>query len=110
MIDELIHKIKHSETAVFCGAGISYHSGLPIVHQLISKILDVISVNSADAQIILNSDMPFETFIESIDNEVGVDTILEIFEAGEPNTTHELLAEFVMGDCGYVRFFLLEDN
>lgn len=95
MFKQLITNIKKSDTAVFCGAGISYHSGLPLVSHLIKKIFEVMDVSEADAEIILNSNMPFETFVETIHNEVSIDEILEIFAKGVPSTTHELIAELV---------------
>lgn len=98
MIEELIYNIANTtscNTAIFCGAGVSYHSGLPLVNNLVKKIFEVMQISAADTDIILNSDMPFEAFVETIRNEVSVDEILEIFAKGMPNTTHELIAELV---------------
>ncbi|TRW25365.1 tetratricopeptide repeat protein [Flavobacterium zepuense] len=95
MFDELINKIKNSGTAIFCGAGISYHSGLPLVNDLIKEILDVLEVSVMDADALASSTMPFEGFIEALNNEVDVDELLSIFERGEPNSTHYLIAGLV---------------
>lgn len=108
MLDQLIDKIgksiKGQSAAIFCGAGISFHSGLPLVSDLIKKILAVIDIHEKDASIILNSNIPFEFFIETIRNEVSVDEILEIFSKGYPNTNHELIAELVKS--GFIKTIL----
>lgn len=108
MLDQLINNIgksinKHN-TAIFCGAGISYNSGLPLASDLVKKILEVIDIKEKDASIILNSNIPFEFFIETIRNEVSVDEILEIFSKGEPNTNHELIAE--LANAGFIKTVL----
>lgn len=93
ILSEISTTIKKRSTAIFCGAGLSYHSGMPLVSDLIKKILAVLEIGEEDASIILNSNIPFEFFIETIRNEVNVDEILNIFSSGEPNTNHELIAE-----------------
>ncbi|MDI1256943.1 MAG: tetratricopeptide repeat protein [Flavobacterium sp.] len=84
-----------TQTAVFCGAGISYHSGLPIVKSLLGKILDSMGIEESEGKIILESDMPFEYFMETIMNEVVVDDLLDIYNNGEPNATHHYIAALV---------------
>lgn len=57
MIEELIYNIANTtscNTAIFCGAGVSYHSGLPLVNNLVKKIFEVMQISEADADIILN--------------------------------------------------------
>ena len=95
LILKISEKIKFQETAIFCGAGISFNSGLPLVNDLIKYILNKIDVKDSDAEKILYSNLPFEAFIQTLADEVSVDSILEIFSKGEPNTNHELIAEFV---------------
>jgi NAD-dependent SIR2 family protein deacetylase len=104
IIDKIGKSIKEHDAAIFCGAGISLHSGLPLVSDLIKKILAVIDLHEKDASIILNSNIPFEFFIETIRNEVCVDEILEIFNKGKPNTNHELIAELVKS--GFIKTIL----
>lgn len=96
--------IREINTAIFCGAGISYHSGLPLVSELEKKILTALDINENDSSIILNSNIPFEFFIETIRNELSVDEILEIFSKGEPNTNHDLIAELVK--AGFIKTIL----
>lgn len=86
---------KKSNKAIFCGAGISYHSGLPIVNILIEKILKTLQVENAEIQNILNSNIPFEYFMETIRNEVNIDKLIDIYGMGKPNATHYYIAELV---------------
>lgn len=98
-IDKLITALNNSKNgiknALFCGAGISYNSGLPLVNNLIKKILESMGVETSEIEMVLNSDLPFEAFIETIHREVSIDEILDIFDIGEPNTNHELIAELI---------------
>ena len=95
LILNISEKIEFQETAIFCGAGISFNSGLPLVNELIKYILSRIDVNDSDTKKILNSNLPFEAFIQTLADEVSVDNILDIFSKGEPNTNHELIAQLV---------------
>ncbi|WP_421870646.1 tetratricopeptide repeat protein [Marinoscillum sp.] len=101
MLDRLITEIRTSirsgNSAIFCGAGISYNSGLPLATDLVKKILESIDIKGKDAVPILNSNMPFEFFMETIFKEVSIDEILDIFKMGEPNANHELIAELLKG-------------
>lgn len=94
-ISDVSKMLKLQETAIFCGAGISYNSGLPLAKDLIGYILNVLGVNDSDAEKILCSNLPFESFIQILSDEGSIDSILEIFEKGEPNTNHTLIAELV---------------
>lgn len=53
---------------------------------------------------ILNSSLPFESFIETIKEETDIDDILEIFKYGKPNTNHLLIAQLAVS--GYVSTIL----
>ena len=92
---EISEKIKLQESAIFFGAGISYNSGLPLVYDLIKYLLNTIDVGDSDAEKILNSNLPFEGFIQTISDEVSVDSILDIFSKGEPNGNHEFIAGLI---------------
>lgn len=95
IIIEICERIKFCKTAIFCGAGISYNSGLPLANDLIKYILKILNVEESDAELILNSNLPFEAFIEILKNEVNIDCILDIFDKGAPNTNHEFIASLV---------------
>lgn len=95
LISEIGNAIKHKKLAVFCGAGISYNSGLPLAHDLLRNLLSAIDVNANDSSTLLNSNLPFEAFIQTLTDESNVEDILDIFSNGEPNTNHELIAELI---------------
>lgn len=100
-ISTICESLKHKETAIFCGAGISFNSGLPLVNDLLKYILRLVGVNNNDAEKLLKSNLPFEAFIQTLIDEASVDDILEIFSKGEPNTNHDLIAEIL--NSGYVK-------
>lgn len=103
-ISTICENLTLKKTAIFCGAGISFNSGLPLVNDLLKYILELIEVNDIDAEKILQSNLPFEAFIQTLTDEAGVDDILEIFSKGEPNTNHNLIAELL--NLGYVKTVL----
>lgn len=96
---EIINGINHCKTIVFCGAGISRDSGLPIVSQFIPYILEKLEVPEEDKKLILDKDyspkIPFEAFIEGIQVGHNLDSILDVYDQGEPNTNHILLAKLI---------------
>jgi tetratricopeptide (TPR) repeat protein len=97
-IDELIFELKESvdgkKLAVFCGAGIAFNSGLPLAKELVREILIKLDTPENEREnIILRSDLPFESFIETLRENSNADKIFDIFNLGEPNITHILLAK-----------------
>lgn len=92
-LENIIRKFSNEQIAIFCGAGISYNSGLPLANQLTKYILSKIGLLGKESAFVLNSNLPFEAFMETILNETHIDEILEIFEQGLPNTNHKLIAE-----------------
>lgn len=105
MIDKLIRdiqfKIQNKELALFCGAGISFHSGIPLVNGLLKYILEVLDVKDSDFPRILNSDLPFEAFIQTLSSEEDINDILDIFSKGEPNVNHKFIALLIK--AGYLK-------
>jgi len=99
VIGELISNIKACRTVFFCGAGISRNSGLPIVNQLVPYILNKLGLPNDDIQLICDSDnclcIPFELFIERIQANCDPELIYDIYQLGEPNSNHILLARLI---------------
>jgi tetratricopeptide (TPR) repeat protein len=98
-INEIIKGINLGETAVFCGAGISRDSGMPIVNQLVPYILQKLEVSGEHIKLLLdidnNPNIPFEAFMESIHERYNPELIFDIYKQGEPNTNHILLAKLI---------------
>ncbi|MFQ5628842.1 MAG: SIR2 family protein [bacterium] len=99
-LHELNEGIKCKKTVVFCGAGISRSSGLPIVTELVPYILEKLGVTKAETETIMNAGLPFEAFIETLRENSDPNKIFDIFDLGEPNTNHFLLAK--LAKAGYV--------
>lgn len=104
IVENITLKIKDKETALFCGAGISYHSGIPLANVLLKYILQVLEVEESNASRILNSNLPFESFIQTLASEEGINDILDIFSRGEANTNHKLIAYLIK--LGYIKTVL----
>jgi len=80
------------EFAIFCGAGISKNSGLPLANELKQSILEKLPIDKKDIDEVMNSNIPFEAFMETISENTDIPKILDIFEQGVPNTNHILIA------------------
>jgi tetratricopeptide (TPR) repeat protein len=94
-VSALADDLKSQTTAILCGAGISRHSGLPVVDQLVPFVLDTLEVPEDSRKTITTSSLPFEAFIETVRQVCNIDLLLDIFALGKPNTNHLLLAKLV---------------
>lgn len=98
-INEIISEINSGEVVIFCGAGISRDSGLPVVNQLVPYMLEKLEVSPEDLRFILdennNSRIPFEAFMQGLQEGSKLDKIFDIYDQGEPNTNHLLLAKLI---------------
>jgi hypothetical protein len=95
-ISDIVEIVNNERTAVFCGAGISYNSGIPTVDQLIPEMLETLKIKKSDKAKLYGTDgrliMPFEPFIQTISSCCDIEKILDIYKLGEPNANHILLA------------------
>lgn len=98
-IDEIINGISLGKMVIFCGAGISRYSGLPISNEFIKYILKKLKIPFKDLKLIFNKrnslKIPFESFMEVLQEESEMDELFNIFLQGEPNANHLLLAELI---------------
>ncbi len=94
--NNLIRKSQLQNSALFCGAGISKGSGLPLADDLKRYILEKLFSDAAAVQQIMSTDLPFELFLETIleDHDAYL-RLLNLFERGEPNATHSFVAKLV---------------
>jgi len=88
-----IKDLEIGELAIFCGAGISKNSGLPLANELKLSILQKLNLTPDEINKLMNSNIPFESFMEIISEATDISKILEIFEQGKPNKTHLLIAK-----------------
>lgn len=103
--ENIIRKLHSSfvkkEVVVFCGAGISFNSDIPLATNVLRLVLQNFDVSEKNIDLILNSNLPFESFFESIAQNTSIETLLSIFENKLPNTNHFLLAKLAKN--GYLK-------
>jgi tetratricopeptide (TPR) repeat protein len=95
VISELAESIGSGQAAVFCGAGISLNSGLPLAGQLVACVLDKLNTPPEERQALLEARLPFEAFIQILGKTTDLAPLLSLFDAGKPNPNHLLLANLV---------------
>lgn len=88
----ILEEMDLKDVGLFCGAGISYNSGLPLANDLIRKILESFNMNTENINKIINSNLPFEAIIQSLHDEDSINELLEIFKLGTPSTNHYFVA------------------
>ncbi len=93
ILKEISDGIKRKEFAVFCGAGISFNSGLPGAKELKQCILEKLMDNEDDVEEIMSSKLPFEAFMEVLAENFDISKILDIFKQGEPTANHIFIAK-----------------
>lgn len=98
LISGVIEGIKTGKTVLFLGAGISRNSGIPMVAQLVPYILQKLDVTKEETELVMNSDLPFEVFMEILHESSNIDRLLDVFEGGQPNAMHILIARLVKAE------------
>jgi tetratricopeptide (TPR) repeat protein len=79
--------------AIFCGAGISRLSGLPVVAEIVPAILHRLGADAATIATV--SSLPFEAIIDVLAQHASIDDLLAIYKAGMPNVNHTFIANLV---------------
>jgi len=98
---EIINQdLKDEKLAIFCGAGISNYSGLPMVSRIVPVLLEGLELELVDIKKIYdNGDenrplkLPFEAIVEILFENSNIDPVLDIYALGEPNTNHVFIAK-----------------
>jgi NAD-dependent SIR2 family protein deacetylase len=88
-----LDSLRSGELAIFCGAGISKNSGLPLANELKQSILEKLLIDKKGMDEVMNSNLPFEAFMESLSENSDITKILKIFREGNPNRNHILIAK-----------------
>lgn len=123
---ELIQLLKTRKLAIFCGAGICLNppSNLPLAGELRQEIVNTLLPEeelSDESRMLLEKGIvtiqrdfklsdklmketryyPFEAFLQTVNTNASIiETIVKIYQGGEPNKAHTLLAELLKQ--GYV--------
>lgn len=91
---EITESVRKRELALFCGAGVSRNSGLPLARELAWSLLERLfgGENDGHAHTIMSSRLPFEALMEVISTHSDISYLLDIFSEGRPNINHILIA------------------
>ena len=89
----LTDQFNSAKCAIFCGAGISYNSGVPLMPDIKKKVLSGLPMNLKDTDELLNCKMPFELFMECLVENTANTSIMDLFALGKPNNNHTWIAE-----------------
>lgn len=95
-IRNLINEAKAKGLIVFCGAGISANSGLPVAGMLIDTLLTVLGADEFEKQAYFRSPLPFEAVMEIVQRFAPLDFLSDIFGIGEPSNHHFLIAHLMV--------------
>ena len=101
IVQDLIHSFQNGKVVLFCGAGISASSGLPMAGGFMESIFNELGVSELERKLIYNATLPFESFISILQENSRIDNLLEIFNQGEPTLQHKFIAELMV--AGKVR-------
>jgi tetratricopeptide (TPR) repeat protein/NAD-dependent SIR2 family protein deacetylase len=98
-----IQNLKDEELGIFCGAGISRDSGIPIVKPFLDYILTQFGLSKDEKHILLNDEQPFEKVVETflrINEENGKKLLFNSFDNDylqlTPNTAHYWITKLAL--------------
>jgi tetratricopeptide (TPR) repeat protein/NAD-dependent SIR2 family protein deacetylase len=105
-MNEIAEKLLGGELALFCGAGISKNSGLPLALELRRYILRTLLMSKKHVDQAMKVRYPFEAFMQSLFDHVGSqdmhpERILDLFRQSNPNSNHVLIAR--LAKQGYLK-------
>jgi len=104
IIDTISNLIKNKELVVFCGAGISKNSGIPLVYDIKSTILESLKLSRKEIELLINSNLPFESFMEPLIEGHSRNLLFNIYFGKTPNANHHFLAQ--LAKRGYLNTIL----
>jgi tetratricopeptide (TPR) repeat protein len=90
--EKVLELINSKSLALFCGAGISYNSGIPTVRPLIEYMFRKFGSLEEHTKAYLDSYFPFEATLEVIAQDTLVKGLLDVFDYINPNANHNLIA------------------
>lgn len=91
----IVEAFKERALTVFCGAGISANSGIPMATQLVAALASLLPCAKEDLPELLAADLPFEAFLQILSEGAPLDPALRVFRLGKPSLTHQFLAKLV---------------
>lgn len=94
--DNTIRSIHNGRVIIFCGAGISANSGLPLATPFTESILVELNASKYEIDRIRKATLPFESFMRTLQDNSSIEIFLDIFDRGEPNLNHLLIANLMI--------------
>ncbi len=91
-------------SVIFCGAGISLHSGIPLVSQITESVFESLSVSSEHVNEFKTTNLPFEAFMEVLFTHTDATPLLELFNSKNPGRNHKFFAQ--LAKSGLVSVFV----
>lgn len=95
-----IDNLHEKELGIFCGAGISRNSGIPIVKQFLDYIFTQFGLSDNEKFVLLNDEQPFEKVVETflrINEDNAKRHLFSCFDNDylklKPNATHHWIAK-----------------
>jgi hypothetical protein len=101
LIQKLAETIKTKNITLLLGAGVSRNSGLPIVRELLMQIFTSHGVDAKDVEQIVDSQIPFETVMSYLADQIDISRLVKIFSGGNANPNHEFVAQ--LAHMGFIR-------
>lgn len=92
MVPQIDKVLKGGKVGVFCGAGTSLNSGIPLVADIIETVLKALAVADSDIYEFKAKKIPFETFMEILLTHTNGNSLFKIFAGGKPRRNHKFLA------------------
>ena len=89
----IIDFIKSGKLAVFCGAGISCNSGVPLVNSFLEEIFTALGLPPEQRKKLKATGQPFESIMETLKQHTNIDPLLEVFDNKTPNSSHHFLTQ-----------------
>ena len=93
VISEIASSVRTQGAVVLCGAGISRHSGIPIVPDFVDDLLRSLNLSQDERRTVVGSGLPFEALMEELSDHGDIGPLLDVFTLGEPNANHIFLAK-----------------
>lgn len=107
MIEDFYEILQPGNIAVFCGAGISKNSGLPLAGELLHGILSRLIKKQEHLEAVKADAMAFEEWLGLFDSYSDVRGLVLLFREGLPNVNHKLIAW--MAKSGVVKDIVTTD-
>lgn len=95
-VSACLSRVDRNSLVIFAGAGISVSSGIPAAHSIKSKILTALGASDSVKPSILNAEIPFELFMETLGEQGGIEALFGVFNSNIPNQYHFTIANLLV--------------